>query len=171
MSTTQGRCLCGAVEYEVEGPLRPVVYCHCRMCRRTSGHFVAATACAVATLRIKSAKGLRWYASSAEAERGFCAVCGSNLFWRPASGTHVSIMAGTLDTTAGLDSAAHIFVGAKGDYYELNDELPKHRAGAVLIPIPTRSRAKSGLSTSIKGIAAKKRARVPATAHAGKSRR
>ncbi len=30
-----GGCLCGAVRYEVRGPLRPVVYCHCAQCRRT----------------------------------------------------------------------------------------------------------------------------------------
>jgi hypothetical protein len=36
-----GGCLCGAVRYEVRGPLRPVVYCHCTQCRRTSGHFSA----------------------------------------------------------------------------------------------------------------------------------
>ena len=40
----RGGCLCGAVRYEAQGPLRPVVACHCDMCRRTSGHFAAATA-------------------------------------------------------------------------------------------------------------------------------
>jgi hypothetical protein len=39
-----GGCLCGAIRYEVRGPLRPVVDCHCTMCRRTSGHFAAFTA-------------------------------------------------------------------------------------------------------------------------------
>ena len=39
----RGRCLCGAVNYRVDGPLRPVVACHCGQCQRTSGHFVAAT--------------------------------------------------------------------------------------------------------------------------------
>ena len=36
-------CLCGVVRYEVRGPLRPVIACHCTQCRRTSGPFVAAT--------------------------------------------------------------------------------------------------------------------------------
>ena len=39
-----GGCLCGAVRYRVAGPLRDVVACHCAQCRRSSGHFAAATA-------------------------------------------------------------------------------------------------------------------------------
>ena len=33
-----GRCLCGAVTYEVRGPLRDIVLCHCVECRRWSGY-------------------------------------------------------------------------------------------------------------------------------------
>ena len=62
-STTRatGSCLCGAVRYEVTGPLRKVVYCHCEQCRKTSGHFVAATACGADKLSILSVVGLLWY--------------------------------------------------------------------------------------------------------------
>ena len=88
MSATRGRCLCGGVQFRVNGPLRPVVYCHCKMCRRTSGHILAATACALPHLSIDQSESLRWYESSAHAKRGFCSVCGSNLFWKPASGTY-----------------------------------------------------------------------------------
>ena len=42
--TAVGGCLCRAVRYEVHGPLRDIIACHCMQCRRTSGHFVAATA-------------------------------------------------------------------------------------------------------------------------------
>ena len=38
-----GGCLCGAVRYEIRGPLRGVIACHCSQCRRTSGHYVAMT--------------------------------------------------------------------------------------------------------------------------------
>ena len=48
--TIEGGCECGAVRYRVTGTLRKVVYCHCAQCRRTSGHFVAATACATDNL-------------------------------------------------------------------------------------------------------------------------
>jgi hypothetical protein len=130
MAVMNGRCLCGAVEFSVKGPLRPVVYCHCTMCRRASGHFVAATACAMPQLSIQPSEQLRWYQSSAQALRGFCSRCGSNLFWRPTSGPHVSIWAGALDDPTGLRGAMHIFVADKGDYYTLDDGLPQYRQDA-----------------------------------------
>ena len=39
-----GQCMCGQVRYEVHGPLRDVIACHCAQCRRASSHYVAATA-------------------------------------------------------------------------------------------------------------------------------
>ena len=121
---TAGSCLCGGVRYRVIGPLRPVVYCHCSQCRRTSGHFVAATAAAKDALVIVAGKSLEWFASSEFASRGFCRRCGSSLFWLPNAQEHVSIMAGTLDESTGLKAFEHIYAGNKGDYYELTDDLP-----------------------------------------------
>jgi hypothetical protein len=129
-AVARGHCLCGGVRFEIHGPLRPIIYCHCTMCRRASGHFDAATACAPQHLRLLSAQSLRWYRSSAIARRGFCGTCGSQLFWEPAEGGHISIWAGTLDTPTGLEAAEHIFVADKGDYYEITDGLPQHPRGS-----------------------------------------
>lgn len=125
----RGGCLCGAVRYRARRPLRDVIYCHCSQCRRSSGHFVAATAVAPDALQFDRHDGLTWYASSASAERGFCSRCGASLFWRPADGAHVSIMAGTLDTPTGLVAREHLHVGAAGDYYRIDDRLPKYQQG------------------------------------------
>jgi hypothetical protein len=113
------------VRYAVEGSLRDVSFCHCSQCRRSSGHFVAASACNPAHLRLLEDEGLRWYRSSSSAERGFCKHCGSSLFWRPAHGGHISIMAGTLDVPTGLAAYEHIFVGSASDYYVIADGLPQ----------------------------------------------
>jgi len=122
-----GSCLCGGVRYEAHGKLRDVVACHCSQCRRTTGHFVAATQLPAAQLRLTASESLRWYRSSAGAERGFCMRCGGNLFWRETApdSTNVSIMAGTLDVPTGLRLAQHIFVADKSDYYEINDGVPQ----------------------------------------------
>ncbi len=121
-----GGCLCGAVRYEVRGELRGVIACHCSQCRRTSGHFVAATRAPTARLTLTRAEGLAWYRSSPSAERGFCRVCGGNLFWRPTGGTTTSIMAGTLDPPTGLAILEHIYTADKSDYYDLEDAAPKY---------------------------------------------
>jgi hypothetical protein len=86
---------------------------------------VAATSTPAANLTFTSSDSLTWYRSSQSAERGFCARCGGNLFWRLVGGDSVSIMAGTLDTPTQLKITEHIFVGDKSDYYELTDALPK----------------------------------------------
>jgi hypothetical protein len=123
-SSHSGGCLCGGVRYVIEGPLRDVTACHCSQCRRTSGHFVAATNAPQAKLRMERAESLRWYRSSAAAERGFCSTCGGNLFWRTVDGDSISIMAGTIDTPTHLKITEHIFVADKSDYYTLNDDVP-----------------------------------------------
>jgi len=124
-----GGCLCGAVRYEVRGSLRPVIACHCTQCRRTSGHFVAATATAPQNLVLVEEKGLSWYQSSSFARRGFCHTCGSSLFWErtagEGTGDRISIMAGTLDSPSGLETEMHIYVEDAGDYYKINDGLPQ----------------------------------------------
>ena len=131
MSTEQtasatGSCLCGAVRYQVNGPLRNVLYCHCEQCRKTSGHFVAATACDPRDFHLLADNGLRWYRSSLAAERGFCSSCGASLFWRPDSEDRLCIMAGTLDRPTKLHAIGHIFVDMASDYYRIGDGLPKY---------------------------------------------
>jgi hypothetical protein len=120
-----GGCLCGGVRYEIRGELRGVIACHCSQCRRTSGHHAAMTSAPNERLSLTAAASLVWYPSSASAERGFCGVCGSNLFWRPRAENRTSIAAGTLDTPTGISIERHIFVGEKSDYYEIADALPK----------------------------------------------
>lgn len=119
--TVHGSCLCGAVSYAVRGPLRPVVSCHCRQCRKTSGHHVAATSALREDVDVHGE--VTWFASSETARRGFCGTCGSNLFW-DGPGSNLSIFAGTLDEPTGLSVAGHIFCADKGDYYEIADDLP-----------------------------------------------
>ncbi|MDH3533005.1 MAG: GFA family protein [Gammaproteobacteria bacterium] len=125
-TTSSGGCLCGAVTYAVTGPLRPVVCCHCEQCRKSSGHYVAASASKIDNLHISGEESLSWYRSSAKARRGFCSTCGSNLFWRPDHQRYISIMAGTLERPTGLATACHIYVDMASDYYSLADGLPQH---------------------------------------------
>lgn len=121
-----GGCLCGAVRYRAAGPLRDVVYCHCSQCRRQTGLYYAATACAAADLTVTGEASLRWYAASDHARRGFCGTCGSVLFWLPIHGTHIAILAGSLDDASGLKGAMHICTEGRATFYALADGLPQY---------------------------------------------
>jgi hypothetical protein len=118
---TTGSCLCGGVTFEITGPMRPVVGCHCTQCRKQSGHFGAFTACDDKDLSFKTKDTLVWYRASNSAGRGFCKTCGSLLFWKGDTATYTSIAAGSLDGATGLKLEGHIFCADKGDYYEIHD--------------------------------------------------
>ena len=114
-----GSCLCGAVAYEVAGPLRPVVACHCTQCRKQTGTYMSATAAADTDLKITSDRGLKWYRSSETARRGFCGECGSVLFWKGDGRNYTAIAAGSIDGPTGVPLEGHIFCENAGDYYEI----------------------------------------------------
>jgi hypothetical protein len=126
-----GRCLCGAVRYRLDAPLRHVWVCHCGQCLRWHGHVGAYSAAPREALELLAGDDLAWYRSSDTARRGFCRRCGSSLFWQADAADHVSIAAGTLDDTTGLRTTAHIFVADKPGYYDLTDDLPQHRQGST----------------------------------------
>ena len=123
-----GSCLCGAVRFEVHGPLRDSLACHCSQCRKTSGHYWSATRCLSAHLQVLSDAGLAWYQSSDHARRGFCRHCGSSLFWQVEGSEHISIGTGTLDAPTGLSTLGHIFVKDKSDYVEIASGTPQWQA-------------------------------------------
>ncbi len=125
MEEFSGGCLCGAVRYHATGPLRGVVACHCSQCRRQGGHFGAYATVPLDRFRLEQDAAVTWYRSSDSAQRGFCRVCGSNLFWQPVDGADISVTAGTLDSTKGLSISEHIFCKSRGDYYEISDGKPQ----------------------------------------------
>jgi len=124
-----GGCLCGAVRYETRGALRDVIACHCSQCRRTSGHYFAATAVVNENLTLTEDRGLKWFQSSDNARRGFCSECGSSGFWEVQGKGRTSICAGTLDNANDIKLAGHIFIEDKGAYYEIDDGLPRKEGG------------------------------------------
>jgi len=124
MSTSvAGQCLCGAVKFNLEPPLRPASICHCGQCRRWHGHAGVYTNVARRQLVFSQSAGLAWYPSSALARRGFCRNCGSSLFWERVGADHVSVAAGALDAPTGVTLAVQIFTEDKGDYYDLDDRI------------------------------------------------
>lgn len=125
-----GGCLCGEVRYEIHGPLRGVVNCHCSMCQRQHGNFGPHTKARKVNITITKDSGLGWFKTSEIARRGFCKECGSSLFWEPFELDATGILAGSLDAPIGLETIGHIFVGEKSDFYEITDGLPQFEASS-----------------------------------------
>ncbi len=78
----RGHCLCGAVRFAWSDPANWVLHCHCESCRR-------ATASPMTTFVSVPDPQITWsgrapatFASSPGVTRGFCATCGSPVFFR-----------------------------------------------------------------------------------------
>lgn len=119
----RGHCLCGDITFTLAAAPKDASACHCGQCRRQSGHVWASAVVPVDKLEIEGP--VAWYAASDTARRGFCARCGSFLFWKAHDETTISVALGTLDPPTGLRLERHIFVADKGDYYEIADGLPQ----------------------------------------------
>ena len=108
----------------MRGVLRDVVNCHCDECKRWHGHVGAYAAARTVDVAV-SGDAVKWVTSERSdrhARRGFCAECGSSLFWRPEDDDTISIAAGTLDRPTGLRTVGHWYSRHAGDYYELPDD-------------------------------------------------
>lgn len=122
----KGACLCGAVSFEVEGPLPPPDACHCTQCRTQSGHYWASTDVPRSSVSIEGDDKVTWFQSSDKVRRGFCSICGSFLFWAPIGRDKIAIAMGAFDAPTGTRLAHHIFTADKGDYYDIADGLPQN---------------------------------------------
>lgn len=140
----RGSCLCGGRRYEVSGPLRGALNCHCSMCRKAHGAaFRSRAALDRADFRWTSeASPLAGFRSSTNTTRTFCGICGANLVSvfddRPEV---LGLALGTLDDDPGVRPACHVFVGSKAPWHDITDGLPRFETlpppGAA--PRPTAS--------------------------------
>ena len=127
-----GHCLCGKVEFEIDGRRFKLYQCHCSLCRRQGGS-LSNTASIVANNNFRWLRGVELI-SSWKNEKGFrsdfCSTCGSPVpnplrnmpyFWVPA---------GLLKDSGELEIVAHLCVASKAswDTFPLQgvcyDELP-----------------------------------------------
>jgi hypothetical protein len=125
----KGSCLCGAVEYEIDGGLGPIVYCHCSRCRKSNGSaFAAVSPVAAAGFRVvKGEEELRTYSNSTGVHRLFCGTCGSPIITRRDNMPEtVRVRIGTLDTPVESKVSAHIFVGSKAEWDDILDDAPQY---------------------------------------------
>lgn len=109
-----GGCLCGAVRLEVSSAPEAVVFCHCGSCRRQTGAPVAVYVdFRRADVRFVAGEPAR-FASSPGASRGFCAACGSTLFFEGENTPDlVNIHLGALDNPQDFVPTGSVHEGLK----------------------------------------------------------
>jgi len=125
----RGGCLCGSVRYEVRGPVKRIVHCHCSMCRKAHGAaFGSYAIVSAADFSVTAGQDeIAAYESSPGVRRTFCRRCGSTLQFKNAKRPQsVELAAGTLDDDPGVKPALHIFVGSKAPWFDITDGLPQH---------------------------------------------
>jgi hypothetical protein len=98
------------------------------MCQRAHGAaFVTWVSVEDSRITVRDAdEQLTWYESSADAKRGFCARCGSQLFFRSSRWPGEWHIARAHFTTA-VDREPHVhaFYDTHVPWFAVNDELPK----------------------------------------------
>ncbi len=125
-----GECFCGAITYELRGPLRNPRSCHCSRCRKA----FSGQASAYAEV---DAEAFRWVSgeellSSYDSEMGFglrfCRQCGSTLCGTFGGVVH-GVTLGCVNGDPPVAAPMHIFVGSKAGWDVLPDGVEAYEEG------------------------------------------
>lgn len=129
MNDFDGRCLCGAVRFSLTPPTLFFAHCHCHYCREAHGApFVSWVGCRDDRFRLLPGSAEpRWYSSSRQSRRGFCADCGTTLFFASTlcpGEIHVerTSIRGPIDR----EPQCHVFYDQRAGWVEPGDALPRH---------------------------------------------
>jgi hypothetical protein len=114
-----GRCMCGVVSFTATLTRHQASICNCGMCRRWTG--AALVAVQTRDIDWQGAEQITTFTSSKWAERGFCSVCGTGLFYRitmagPYQGS-TSVPLGLLDEPNGFELGPEYFIDRKPDSF------------------------------------------------------
>jgi hypothetical protein len=123
----EGSCLCGAVAYEVDAEIGPIVHCHCETCRKTHGSAFS-TVSPVPREKFRFTKGaeaLGAFESSPGKFRRFCTRCGSHIMAERVNQPIVLLRLGCLDTKIDARPRTHIWRSDAASWYDPKDQLPE----------------------------------------------
>ena len=99
-----GSCLCESVRFEIKGPIRNIVYCHCSQCRKAQGSAFATNSIVKASDFdiLTGTDSLTGYESSPGQTKYFCKICGSPILSKSESRPEqVRVRLGTLQRVSG----------------------------------------------------------------------
>lgn len=131
-----GNCLCGAVSYTLANDPKEIGACHCNMCRKWSGGIYLGVEAPTDTVRVSGTENLTVYASSPWAERAFCKICGSSVYYRvtapgPHEGTY-HFGAGTLNELGDVPLTGELFIDEKPRGYSFAEKTHQMNTQEVM---------------------------------------
>ncbi|MFK8031417.1 MAG: GFA family protein [Gammaproteobacteria bacterium] len=126
----KGECLCAAVKFKANTIDLKVGACHCDTCRKWGGGPYMGVDCSI-DVDFENVETLSVFNSSDWAERGFCATCGTHMFYRLKESGQYIMPAGLLSVEADCDFDHQVFIDSKPDYYDFSNET-KNMTGAEL---------------------------------------
>lgn len=131
MTTVTGGCQCGKVRYRIEGGTSYNHFCHCRMCQKATGGVFAALAGAPKD-KVTFDGPVSTFESSSEAERAFCAACGTPLTFAYKDSDWMNVTIGSLDEPSQAPLETHWGVEGWVPWLELGDDKPRKATGEGL---------------------------------------
>ena len=122
-TTVTGGCQCGALRYRATAMLDNSHLCHCRMCQKAAGNiFAALVAAPDDALTWTRGKPSIWK-SSELVERGFCANCGTPLFFHHVENGRTNLMIGTLDDPDAFPPHENSCTESRVDWFDTITEI------------------------------------------------
>lgn len=118
----RGRCLCGAVQFNVSKLGKEAGACHCSMCRTWGGGPLLAVDCGTEVACEAGQEHISVFDSSAWAERGFCGKCGTHLLYRLKDSRQYIMPVGLFQDEQAFVFDHQIFIDEKPAYYSFANE-------------------------------------------------
>ncbi|WP_444919432.1 GFA family protein [Microbulbifer sp. CnH-101-G] len=119
-----GKCLCGAVEFQLDEPLPGLYQCHCSLCRKLSGS-ASDAAMFIGRDQFRWVRGLdkiSSYRKPSGYRSDFCSHCGSSVPHLMSNTTHFWVPAGLLDSDFRGKVMAHLYVDSKAHWDEIGGQ-------------------------------------------------
>lgn len=118
---SKARCLCGQVEVQAKNMGIQVGACHCNMCRKWGGGPFMEVNCGP-DVSFVGEDHITVFNSSDWAERGFCTICGTHLFYRlKGTGEHM-IPVGLFGDNKGFVFDSQVFIDEKPAFYSFSND-------------------------------------------------
>jgi hypothetical protein len=123
----EGGCFCGFVRYAADGTPFDLTFCHCAICRRTTGAPVVAWfSIKRSDFRFVAGEPAR-FRSTPLAERSFCPRCGTQLtFAHENLPDEIDVTTCSLDTPEALPPGDHTWTSSKLGWVRLGDGLAEY---------------------------------------------